>query len=145
MPEWAQSLRNYIYRCIYPPTPPPTLISYAYGYRWQLGHGVPGALNIYNTAGSLPAGVYVAFTGSALSGVTDYFGIAAGCGPVFVPPPAVFAALTNLVASVASNPPPGQASYWSSPNPNQLRHIDGFLSYVDLCLNLVTMNPPRRC
>jgi hypothetical protein len=96
---------------------------------------VPNALTIY--AGPLPPGLYVVFKGAALDTTDDLFGRTAGYGPVFVPPVAVSAALSNLVTSVARNPPTGETYRWRHPDPVRLRDVDGYLSYVALCLNFI--------
>lgn len=134
MYEWLKSWYNYLYGFVYPPPP----ANAAYGYRWQANQGVPAALQIYDlNSPATPPGLYVAFRGGVLGGITDYFGVARGVGPVFAVPPVVSAALTNLVTTVSYNPPPGEAPWWTAPNPAQLRNIDGFLSYVADCLDLV--------
>ncbi|WP_168221359.1 M91 family zinc metallopeptidase [Actinomadura sp. WMMA1423] len=99
---------------------------------------MPNALNIYDVmSGSVPPGLYIAFTGTALDVTADYFGRTAGPGPVFAAPGAVSAALDALVASVARNPPLGESLVWKTPDQVRLRDVDGYLSYVALCLDLI--------
>ena len=123
-----------IYELVYAKPP----LGAAYGYRWQPGQGVPNALTIYDVrSGTVPPGLYVAFAGTALDTGRDFFGRTAGHGPVFVAPAAVSAALSNLVTSVARNAPTGEANWWRYPDQVRLRDVDGYLSYVALCLNFI--------
>jgi hypothetical protein len=123
-----------VYELVYAKPP----LGAAYGYRWQPGQGVPNALTTYDVRSStVPPGLYVAFAGTALDPAKDFFGRAAGHGPVFVASAAVSAALSNLVTSVARNAPTGEASWWRYPNQVRLRDVDGYLSYVALCLNFI--------
>jgi hypothetical protein len=99
---------------------------------------VPDPLTVYNMKSqTVQPGLYVTFTGTALDTAKDFFGRTAGCGPVFRPPPKVSAALTNLVKSVARNPPDGQAKWWQNPDQARLRDVDGYLSYVAECLGFI--------
>jgi hypothetical protein len=132
---WGQALYGYLSNMVYPRPP----AGAGYGFRWQAGQGVPAALNIYDVAGgAVPAGLYVVFTGSLLDNMTDPFGrVGIGApGPVFAAPGAPSAALTNLVNSVARNPPPEEPG-WANPAPGRLADIDGFLRYGANCLNLI--------
>ena len=129
---WVTRLSSYLYNAVFPQPAQGTV----YGYRWQPGQGVPPALALIdpNTAGP---GVYVVFTGALLDNMTDPFGWGVPApGPVFVAPAVAPASVTNLVTSVARNPPPGEPG-WANPAAGRLADIGGFLAYVATCLNLL--------
>jgi hypothetical protein len=129
---WAGTLYGYLYDYVYPKPAQGAV----YGYRWQAGQGVPGVLQQIVPDNAAPS-LYVVFTGALLDHMTDPFGRAfGGPGPVFVAPGVVPPAVTNLVAAVVRNPPPGEAG-WTNPAPGRLADIAGFLSYVDNCLTLL--------
>ena len=130
---WASSLGGYLYNVVYPQPAPGTV----YGYQWQPGQGVPAALQRIdpNTVGP---GLYVVFIGALLDIMTDPFARVGppAPGPVFVAPAMAPASVSNLVASVAHNPPPGEPG-WTNPAPGRLADIGGFLAYVATCLDLL--------
>ena len=136
---WVTSLYRYIHDAVYP-TPASGM---AFGYQWQAGQPAPAAIQSFDVDHAPPApGIYVVFTAGDLAGFNDLFGRVAAAGvaapgPVFVAPAAPTAALTTLVATMAGNPPAGEGAYWSTVTPARLRDINGFLSYVATCLNLL--------
>src|SRR5712671_7819597 len=104
-------------------TPPPANASY--GFQWQAGQGVPGALTGYDFNTNIPAGIHVAFPSTMLAAMSDPFGRAPAPGSP-VPPGTVFpvaaasAAMTNLVAQKVRNPPPGEAALFTNVTPARL-------------------------
>src|SRR5438874_1630859 len=107
--SWFGSFYNFVYSAVFPQRPP----NAQYGYRWQAGQGVPATLRTF--APSPGPGVYVAFMGVHLDGSLDPFaGDPNAPGAVFPRPQSVLPAVTNLVNSVARNPPPNEDG-WTDP------------------------------
>lgn len=126
------SLYDWVYRMAY--SQPPH--NAQYGYRWQAGQGVPATLGTFDPAAT-PPGVYVAFMGDHLEDSLDPFGRDPGePGTVYPQPVAVLPAVTNLVNSVARNPPPNETG-WTHPPAGRLADIGGFLAYGATCLDLL--------
>lgn len=122
-----------------PPQPPPPPSNAWFGYRWQPGQGVPAHLALIDE--TTATGVYVAFNTAALVDSYDAFYNRNGQGTVYVPPGTVSAALQQLVAAVAANPPVNDAYEWQTPADHKLPQLDGFLRYAATCLDLIDGTP----
>jgi len=141
----AGKMYNYLHKRVYPPPPPPPPPLHpplpdnaVYGYRWQAGQGVPNQLSIFSTLANAQPGIYIVFQFQHLDDTIDFFGRGLGDrGPLYTAPATPSNALQELIQYVQINPPPNEGFYFNNVTQQRLSDIDGFLSYVANCLDLI--------